>query len=228
VTPFAWAIGVIVLVLALAETRATGAFTAGTANGSNRVGTASDFCTVPGPVPVSAAADNSVSQSGADALPTANAERLRVISKYTAPSSLNHRTFVRFSLPSRPTGCTLTSATLRLFLDLPYAGRTLDAHLVDPTLPLWGEAGFRYSTQPAVVAGSAVGFAVGAGATVAQWTVTSSVQAQYGGTHNGFLIRDRNENDASGLNVENVIFSRDSPNSGATAGKQPVLQLVWG
>jgi hypothetical protein len=53
------------------------------------------------------------------------------------------------------------------------------------------------------------------------------VSAQYAGNHNGFQIRDRNENDTSGATIENVFFSRETPDSGPTLDKQPELVLVW-
>lgn len=205
---------------------ADGAFTGATDDGGNVVGSSPQFCTEP-PRTLMAAADNSVSQSGADAIASGGDTRLKVVSKMALPSSSqNHRAFVRFTLPSRPTGCVLQSATLRLNLDVSYAGRVLDAHLVDPSLPVWGESGFRYSTQPTTVAGTAVGFTV-VGAGFASWNVTSSVNAQYAGNHNGFMVRDRNENDSSGATIENVIFSRETPDSGPTLDKQPELVLVW-
>jgi hypothetical protein len=215
------------LVVGLQSRTADGAFTGTTSDTGNVVGSAPDFCTSPGSVTLSAAADNSVSQSGADALAVGGEARLRVVSKMTLPSSPNnHRTFVRFALPNRPVGCALQSATLKLYLDVGYAGRTLDAYLVDPGLPVWGESGFRFSTQPATVAGTAVGFPV-VGGGFASWNVTSSVSAQYAGNHNGFQIRDRNENDTSGATIENVFFSRETPDSGPTLDKQPELVLVW-
>ncbi len=126
-----------------------------------------------------------------------------------------NRTFVRFTLPTAPAGCTLGGATLRLFNTSATAGRTLDVYRSTIS---WTETGLTWSTTGATgTAGTAVGTTSAAG--WQQWTVTTHVQSLYSGTNTGFVVRDSNETQSS--QTPQVFASREA------ASDQPQLVLQW-
>lgn len=124
------------------------------------------------------------------------------------------RVFVKFSLPTAPTGCALESATLEMYANYATAGRTLDAYQVNAS---WTETGITWNNQPAIT-GAAVGIASPSATGWAGWGVTSIVQAQYAGTNNGFMVRDRTEGTSS--NFYNYFDPREATND-------PRLVLTW-
>lgn len=180
----------VTLTVALSRSPASGAFSAVTGT-SGSVGTAADFCTAPGPVTLTAAGDSWINQQA----PGNNYGVDTALNVRSAPSN-NQRILVRFALPVQPAGCSLASATLRLYNRTPTTGRVIDAYRGDPASAQWTAAGVTWTNQPAV-AGTAVGSTTVATAGWQTWTVTAHVQAQYAGTNNGFLLRDRTEGTAS-------------------------------
>ncbi len=104
-------------------------------------------------------------------------------------SGANNRTLVRFNLPTIPSGCTLASATLRLYNSAPTTGRTIQAFQVNAP---WSETGVTWANQPATT-GTAATSVTTASAGWQTWTVTTLVQAMYAGANNGFLLRDASE-----------------------------------
>jgi hypothetical protein len=114
----------------------------------------------------------------------------------------NSRTLVRFGLPSKPGGCQVTSAKLRLYAGSYKEGRTLNALALNGS---WTETGVTWANQPATT-GSAASAPSRTSAGYVEWTVTSHVQAMYTGTNNGFLIRDATEG-AGGM--EQSFHSRE-------------------
>jgi hypothetical protein len=135
---------------------------------------------------------------------------LKVQSK--GPSD-NFRALVRFTLPAVPAGCSLQSATLRLYAASAAGGRTLQALRLAGS---WTEGGVTWSNQPATT-GTAATTASGTG--YRQWSVTAQVQAMYAGTNNGFLIRDAVENNAG---AEQQLHSREKGQN------TPQLVLTFG
>lgn len=123
------------------------------------------------------------------------------------------RTLLHFTLPAAPAGCTLASATLRVYNASATTTRSVSVVRAAAT---WAELGVTWDTQPAMT-----GTAVTAAAVVGwmQWTVTNHVQALYAGTNTGFVLLDAVED---GTNPSNQAFdSLDAVN-------KPELTLQWG
>ena len=129
--------------------------------------------------------------------------------------SQNRRALVRFAPPTVPAGCSLTAATLRIYNDVPRSDRTIDAYRAAAT---WAENTVAWNNQPATT-GTAVGSTTVSVVGWQEWTVTAHVQAQYT-TNDGFVLRDRTENQAGGR--EPKYLSRES---GVNA---PQLVISWG
>jgi large repetitive protein len=110
------------------------------------------------------------------------------VAKVVSKSGDNARALVRFTLPTIPAGCQVTSAQLRMFAGGSSAGRTLQAFRASGA---WTETGVTWSNQPAT-AGAAATTASGSG--WRQWSVRDQVTAMYAGTNHGFVIRDATEN----------------------------------
>jgi hypothetical protein len=124
---------------------------------------------------------------------------LKVTSK--GPSQ-NSRAVVQFPLPQAPAGCSVQSATLRLYSDsVPSAPRTLQALRLASA---WGENNVTWGNQPATDGPAAQ---TPAGFGYVQWNVTAQVQAMYAAGNYGFLIRDAQENDLAG--DEQGFFSKE-------------------
>jgi hypothetical protein len=132
----------------------------------------------------------------------------------------NARALVWFVLPSLPPGCRVESATLRLYINNPSPDRPLQVLRLD-SAPNWTEAGVTWNNQPAPT-GAAVSVASGTTSGYRSWTVTSMVQAMYGGTNNGFLIKLATEN-GTGQNA--VTYQFVSREGGANT---PQLQITFG
>ena len=125
------------------------------------------------------------------------------------------RSLVQFSLPSAPTGCTITSATLRLNAESYQSGRTIAVHRNSGS---WAEGSVTWNSMPgytgtAVTTASAFGWL--------QWTVTDHVSAMYSGSNNGFLVKDYYEDD-SGSNQETQRFTTRETST------DPELVITWG
>lgn len=122
------------------------------------------------------------------------------------------RTLVRFALPE-PELCSVLSATLRLNATSASAGRTLEAVRLAAT---WAEGTVTWNTQPATT-GAAVTSSSGTG--WREWTVTAQVQAMYGATNAGFIVRDT----AGSLLAPEQVFS-----SRTAATNRPELVISLG
>jgi hypothetical protein len=147
--------------------------------------------------------DNATSNNGTDTLLDVKANATK-----------NRRALVNFSLPTLPTDCSLTAATLRMYLSTTGGARTMNAYQASSS---WTETGVTWNNQPTTT-GSAASAATGSAGSWTAWTVTSIVQAQLAGTNYGFLIQDSNE--ASG-NIAQSYMSRENTNV-------PELQLTFG
>jgi hypothetical protein len=115
----------------------------------------------------------------------------------------NFRALVRFVLPAVPPGCVVQSATLRLYAASAKPGRTLHALRLASG---WAETQVNWSNQP-LTTGSAAATASGAG--YLEWNVTSQLQAMYGTSNHGFLIRDVLE----GQDAEQQFHAREKGES---------------
>ena len=167
-------------------------------------------CTSPGTQTLGASADAYVDENN----PSNNFGTQNQLLVRSRSNSRDARTLVRFNLPAIPSGCTVTSARLRLFATAADIGRTLQALRANAS---WAETTVTWNTQPATT---------GAAATVAsatgwrEWTVTTQVTAMYAGTNNGFLVRDASEGAA--LQQSQTFRSRDA------AANNPELVVTFG
>lgn len=193
----------------VAVDRSTAGFS-GTTQTAGTVAAAASFSCSAGSQTVLAEADNYVDESAS----TTNYGTSATLWAQTSNMSSRRRTFVRFPLPTIPSGCAVTAATMTLSTISSTAGRTL---VVEQVTQSWDEATQTWSNQPAV---TSVGSTSAASANSSvSWTVTSIVQAQYAGTNDGVRINDSAENDAFGLNS----FSATTP----ATGDEPRLQVSW-
>jgi len=145
-------------------------------------------CVAPGSVTLGANADSWVLQSSASSNYGTDSS-IKVDSK---SGGNNARVLVRFNLPAIPSGCSVTSAQLRMYAASYKTGRTLEAIRLGTA---WTEANVRWNNQPAV---AGTGATVASGSGYRQWTVTSQVGSMYADGNYGFLVRDTVENNSGG------------------------------
>jgi hypothetical protein len=201
------------LTVSLSEHPSKSAFTASTAAGGNQVTASVDFCGTHAPDVVTADADTSVAQARDDST------AWNLTSVYVwAKNSDSVRALVSFALPPRPTGCTLTGASLQLYNSAPQSGRTVEVWRLAPATP-WTESWVRWGTIPAT-AGSAVTNGLTTSTVGWQsWPVLSLVTAQYANGNNGFLLKDSNETG---------VGSTMQTYSSREGAQPPKLTLTWG
>ncbi len=152
---------------------------------------------------IPANADAWVDQGG----PTANKGTDSVL-KVVTKGNGNVRALVRFLLPSMPAGCTVKTATLRLYAASAKDGRTIQVQRVATP---WSENSVTWANQPSAT-GAAVTVASGSSSGYRAWNVAALVEAMYAsGEHNGFLVRDANENQDSEQQYNSREKSSDQP-----------------
>jgi hypothetical protein len=201
------------LTLVLAATAgalgATGAsFSGKTQNSSNSFAAAASFCSG-GTQTASADADSWVDQ-------------LLSVVNFGTDTSLNvqsmlgdnRRLLVHFALPSLPSYCSVTAATLKLFATSAASGRTLQAFRAASS---WTETGVTWSNQPTTT-GSASTAPSGTG--FLSWNVLSQVQAFYSGSNFGFVVKDASESAA--------VAASEAFSSREAASNPPQLVLTFG
>ncbi|HYN36636.1 MAG TPA: DNRLRE domain-containing protein, partial [Actinomycetota bacterium] len=111
------------------------------------------------------------------------------------------RSFVKFPLPTTPSGCAIGAATLRLSTVSYQSGRTLKAYRVAST---WSENSVEWGNMPSTVGGSS---STASGSGWVQWNVVNQVNAMYAGSNNGFMLRDDAE-DGAGSGFSQYYSSR--------------------
>jgi hypothetical protein len=148
-------------------------------------------------VTVGASADAWVDQSSRDQ----NKGTDSTLKVRTKNGAANVRALLQFNLPVAPAGCTVGTATLRVYSDSAVNGRTLQ--VLQVTGP-WTENSVTWVNQPGTIGAAAT---TTSGTGWKQWTVTAMVNAMYGGTNNGFLIKDATENHNGGF--EQAFHSRE-------------------
>ena len=116
----------------------------------------------------------------------------------------NARTLIRFPVSDDAPGCTLQSATLRLYAESGEPGRTLQAI---PLAGAWGENTVTWNNQPTSTGPPAT---TTSGDGYREWNVTAQVAAMLAGdlANNGWLIRDAVEDDLEG--AEQGFLSRET------------------
>jgi hypothetical protein len=142
-------------------------------------------CSAPGATVVRSDADTWVDETQ----PAANfGDRgtMTLRSRKQGQTQENGRALVRFPLPTVPSGCSVTAASMRLGALTSAAGRTLQAFRA---AAVWDEATVTWSTQPATT-GVATTAPSGENPT---FDVLTQVQAMYAGTNTGFLVRESAE-----------------------------------
>jgi hypothetical protein len=115
-------------------------FTSTTSNPSNSFSAAASFCPAPSTQTVAVTQDTYVREDQPET-PFGTAIDLRVHSDTTR----DRRTLLYFPLPSRPAGCVVSSAFLRLYATLVTSGRTIGAYRLASS-PSWTETGVTWST----------------------------------------------------------------------------------
>lgn len=206
----------VVLTVVLAQSATSAAFTAQTVDTGNQVSSAASFCLSPGTKPPLYPSEDTASYESSTTTNYGTNVQFGVLSA----AGGNVRGFVRFPLPNI-SGCTITGATLRLYVASPAPGRLIDVYRVDPAAPLWTELGLTWSNQPGTT-GTAVTTSSLTGAGWQEWTVTDLVTAMKSGVNNGFLVRDGA--DGSSPPKSNYYDSKES----ATPANKPQLVLTWG
>ena len=132
------------------------------------------------PVTAPATADAWIDENS----PTANKGSDAILKVQSKGPRDNFRALLRFSLPPLPPGCTVASATLRLYAASARAGRTLQALRVATP---WSENQVTWTNRPQPAGDAAV---TTSGTGWREWGVSSQVQAMYAGGNHGFLVRD--------------------------------------
>ena len=202
------------LTVALAQQPVQGTFTGSSTSTGNQVSAAAEFCATPGSASLNAVADTWANESSNSSTQGGDDYYNQVQSK----SGADHRLFIRFStLTPIPVGCALSSATLRLYTDTQDAGRTLDVYRADPAVTPWTETSLSWLTQPAAVDNPASAVTVSANGYLS-WNVTPLVRILYTTTNNGFVVRDRYEDDGTGYSQSYIH---------RLGGTPPKLDLVW-
>lgn len=169
-------------------------------------------CSTPGSQTITASRDAWIDQAS----PSANKGTDSVLKVTSKSGNANTRALVQYDLPSVPSGCSVTSAKLRLYNNSPVSGRTLEALQNGAS---WTENGVTWSNQPATT-GSAATATTTSTAGFMEWAVTSQVQGMYSGSNYGFKVRDAAEDSAAG--PEQPFRSREA---GSTP---PELVVTYG
>jgi hypothetical protein len=205
----------VLLTVLLGSAPAAGSFVAVTGTGGSTVGTAASFCVSPGSQDVVVSNDAWTDENAA-ATPNATTTALQVQSAAGA----DRRTYLRFVLPGIPRHCRLSAAQLRLRASAPTAGRIVDVYRADPAQsPQWAAGTLSWSNQPAL-AGTPAGSASLGAPGVQTWDVTAHTQALYGGPNNGFVLKDRTEDEPG-------PFRQAYDEQSTVGGTVPVLRLTW-
>ena len=134
---------------------------------------------------------------------------------YSKPGA-NARFLVRFDLPAAPAGCSVGTATLRVYDRVPSSStRSIQAYQANSA---WSEGSVNWNNQPATTGSPVATDSPASPDTWMSWGVTSIVQAHYAGTNNGFLLKDSAENGPDQFNQFDV---RELPEN------DPELVITW-
>ena len=179
----------------------------GTESAKSTAVTVVPVCSSPGTQTITADADSYVREDGATTNFGADAA-----ANVKSDLDKRRRMVIHFPLPSVPTGCRVTGATLRLNASASTAGRTIYAYRAASS---WGETTTTWNNGPAPADSpassvSAVGWI--------EWSVASHVRALYDGTNTGFVMLDANE---SISNSQQTYSTREGANP-------PQLVLTFG
>ncbi|MEA2347809.1 MAG: large repetitive protein [Thermoleophilaceae bacterium] len=194
------------------------AFTRQKSNPGNTFTAAADFCVGAGTQSITADRDAYVDANSQSTNFGSTATLFVKTKTLLSILDTRDRTLVGFTLPSIPSNCDLTAATLKLNASSATGGRTLVAQRATSS---WTEGGVTWNNQPSVTNTNEASTSSGSG--TVQWTVTAMVLSMYSGTNNGFLVVDSNENALLSLGSPQQFDSRtQSPSS-----VRPTLQLTF-
>jgi hypothetical protein len=208
-----------VLTVALTQNTTTAAFTAQTSDTGNRVTARADFCTATGtsvtlPNPTYPNVYDTALYESQPVLNYSTSVQLGIV----APAGGRVRTLIKFTLPSRPAGCGVASATLSLRVTNGAVGAGLVAYRAAAT---WNPTGVTWNTDPGFVVGSGTSTGSTAAGTWTQWNVSSQVTALYAGPDYGFELRDALEGTGSTAQLYDSMES-------TTVANRPQLTITWG
>ncbi len=208
------ALAAVGLTVVLAQQPVQGAFNGSTDSTGSYASTATSFCTSPDNATVTATADSHVDQGSPPSVGGGTDSYIVV----TPQVGSVRRVYVRFDpLPTVPSGCTVTTATLRLFAESQVAGRTLGAYRADPSVATWTEAALNWNNKPAAL-GTATTAVMPSSDQYVSWTVTSQVKDLYTLGNNGFVVRDQDETGGGAW---------QQFNSRSVATNKPQLYVAW-
>jgi hypothetical protein len=180
-------------------------FTSTKSNPGNNFTAASSFCPTPSTQSAATDRDSWVGEesSGNDNHGTENT--LNVQSR----SGQDRRTLIYFPLPSKPGGCVVSSAILRLYATSAASGRTIGVRRIQAT---WTETGVTWVTQPAADPTPVATGSSGTAPAWKEWNVASLVNLMYSGSNHGFLLKDESE-DAGSTQLQVYQSEEDTPNT---------------
>jgi hypothetical protein len=168
-------------------------------------------CATPGSATVYTNKDATVDQNSSGSN-FGNDAKLIVDSKAT---NLNARSYIGFTLPSIPSGCSVVDASLRVYQLAANGTRTIQLLQASGA---WAENTITWANQPGTT-GTATTASTGTG--WRSWDATAHVQAMVAGTNNGFVLRDQTENSATEYKQE---YASDEDSSFGP----PELTVTWG
>jgi hypothetical protein len=208
-----------VLTVALTQNTTGAVFMGQTVDTNNQLTAAPDFCTAPGRT------DTVPNATYPTVVDTAIYESQAGLNFYTDPklgvvatSPGRVRTLIKFQLPTKPSGCVVTSATLKLHVTNGAVGASI---VVYRAAAAWTQNLVTWNTDPGVVAGSGTGSPSTAALTTTPLNVAAQVTGLYAGPDYGFELRDAAEGPGSGANLY------DSTDS-TTSAYRPQLEIIWG
>ena len=201
------------------------AFAGRTESSASTFAAAAEFC--PSATLV-AEADTVVSQESAgDPSPFvtggAYAKVLATRSFRDGPTSKNARSLIRFPAAAAPSGCTLTSATLRLHASDVSGASSPRTLVVRRASSAWSEATATWNTAPAP-AGTATSTPSPAAPGWVQWTVTAQVAEMGSAGDHGFVLLDSVEDSATSA----LLWFTSREGDSTSQRPQLVLAYAWG
>jgi hypothetical protein len=147
-------------------------------------------CTDPGTTTITSTKDSWADQNAPTSTSGGTSTTMKVKSQN---GSRNRRAFVYFPLPSLGDGCSVQSATLRLYQTNAAGTRTIEASRATAS---WTEAALSWNTQPGS-AGTPVGVVANTASTWVTWNATTLVSALISSGNYGFVIKDSAEDGAT-------------------------------
>ena len=166
-------------------------------------------CSSPGTQTVTADADAYTREDGAGS-GTATTTNVK------SDVDKRRRTLLHFPLPSIPSGCLVSDATLRLNASASNAGRTIYAYRAAAS---WGETTATWANAPGPEGApassvSALGWN--------EWNVAPHARALYSGTNTGFLMLSSQENLSNGSQTYSTREGANPPQLVLTFGTSTV------